>query len=163
MTNPGPKSVAAAFQASGRLGAEDTFDDRRFDMKRTSLILTISLAFLGLASLALAADSKPKPAPLTGTWQCTSHGGPQGDMEFTLDLQQNEEEVTGSVSSPIGSADLTSASFKKNKLEIHIDTPDTKYLLTADYKKGQLAGQWSTEDQKGTWEGKKAAATSTQP
>ncbi|HEV2492413.1 MAG TPA: hypothetical protein VG204_05000 [Terriglobia bacterium] len=133
-------------------------------MKRNSLILAISLALLGLTSLVLAADSKPKPAPLTGTWQCTSHGGPQGDMEFTLELQQNEEEVTGSVNSPIGSADLTSASFKKNKLEIHIDTPDTKYLLTADYKKGQLAGEWSTDAaQKGTWEGKKAASSSTQP
>lgn len=129
-------------------------------MKRNSLILTISLALLGFATLAIASDAKPKPGPLTGTWQCTSHGGPQGDMEFTLELQQNEEEVTGSVSSPIGSADLTSASFKKNKLEIHIDTPDTKYLLSADYKKGQLAGEWSTDaDQKGTWEGKKAAET----
>ncbi|HKS96227.1 MAG TPA: hypothetical protein VJV74_08840 [Terriglobia bacterium] len=131
-------------------------------MKRTSLILAISLAVLGLASLALSADgAKPKAAPLTGTWQCTSHGGPNGDMEFTLQLEQNSEDVTGSVDSPLGSADLTSASFKKNKLEIHIDTPDTKYLLTADYKKGQLTGEWSTDaNLKGTWEGKKAPASS---
>lgn len=133
-------------------------------MKRTSLILTMGLAILGLASLVLAADDKPKPGPLTGTWQCTSHGGPQGDMEFTLYLEQNQEDVTGSVSSPLGSADLTSASFKKDKLEIHIDTPDTKYLLTATHKKGQLAGEWSAgEDQKGTWEGKKTSDSPTQP
>jgi len=133
-------------------------------MKRNSLVLAISLVLLGFASLSLASDAKPKPAPLTGTWQCTSHGGPSGDMQFTLQLEQNNEDVTGSVDSPLGSTDLTSASFKKNKLEIHIDTPDTKYLLTADYKKDQLTGEWSTDaDHKGTWEGKKAAASSTQP
>jgi hypothetical protein len=133
-------------------------------MKRATRTLIVCLALLCLAGLALAKDKSPKSGPLTGTWQCTSHGGPQGDMEFTLYLTQDKETVTGSVSSPIGSTDLNSATFKKKKLEIHIDSPQTKYLLTGTYKKGELSGDWSTDsDLKGTWEGKKTASTANQP
>ena len=130
-------------------------------MKSASHTLTICLILVSLAGLALAKDKTPKPGLLTGTWECTSHGGPQGDMAFTLYLEQTNETVTGSVSSPIGSTDLGDATFKKNKLEIHIDGGEAKYLLTGTYKKGELSGEWSTDsDQKGTWEGKKSAETS---
>ena len=85
-------------------------------------------------------------------------------MNFTLYLEQNKETVTGTVSSPLGSTELTSASFKNNTLEIHIDTDQRNYLLIGRYKDGQLAGAWCTnEDQKGTWEGKKSAQTTSQP
>ena len=85
-------------------------------------------------------------------------------MKFTLYLEQNKETVNGTMSSPLGSTELTSASFKKNTLEIHIDTDQRNYLLTGRYKHGQLAGAWSTnEDQKGTWEGKKSAQTTGRP
>ena len=130
-------------------------------MKRTSCALLITLAAAAVTTIALAADSKPKPGPLTGTWECTSHGGPNGDMAFTLTLEQTGETVTGSVSSPIGSTDLSESTFKKNKLEIHIDGGEAKYLLTGTYKKGDLSGEWSTDsDLKGTWEGKKSPETS---
>ena len=58
-----------------------------------------------------------------------------------------------------GGTDLTSASFKKKTLEIHIDTPNGNYLVTGKLKNKQLSGTWSLEStEKGTWEGKKAAA-----
>jgi hypothetical protein len=86
-----------------------------------------------------------------------SHGGSQGDMPFTLYLEQNKEVVTGSVSSPIGGTQLTSATFKKKTLEIHIDTPNGNYLVTGKLKKNQLSGTWSIDGgESGTWEGKKA-------
>src|SRR5579864_6554328 len=108
-------------------------------MKRTSRTLLFTLAIAGVTTLTLAAANKPKPGPLTGTWQCMAHGGPDGDLAFTLTLEQSDETVTGSVSSPIGSTELGDASFKKNRLEIHIDAGETKYLLTGTYKKGQLS------------------------
>ena len=129
-------------------------------MKRSSRAFLITLAVAALTTIALASSSKPKPGPLTGTWDCTSHGGPNGDMAFTLTLEQTGETVTGSVSSPIGSTDLSESTFKKNKLEIHIDGGEAKYLLTGTYKKGDLSGEWSTDsDLKGTWEGKKSPET----
>jgi hypothetical protein len=79
-------------------------------------------------------------------------------MPFTLYLEQNKEVVTGSVSSPIGGTQITSASFKKKVLDIQIDTPQGNYHITGKLKKGQLSGEFSAETEKGTWEGKKQAA-----
>ena len=130
-------------------------------MKRVLASLTVCLAVLCLASLGAAAEKKPKPGKLTGTWECMSHGSSQGDMPFTLYLEHSKETVTGSVSSPMGGTQLTSASYKKKTLEIHIDTPMGNYLLIAKLKKDQLNGAWSIDTgEKGTWEGKKAATTS---
>jgi hypothetical protein len=129
-------------------------------MKVDFKVLVVSLAVLCVASFALAQGKKPKPGPLTGTWECTSHGGSQGDMPATLYLEQNRDVVTGSVSSPMGGMQITSGSFKKNLLEIQLDTPQGIYRVTAKLKKGQLTGEWSTENEKGTWEAKKQAATS---
>ncbi|PYU98180.1 MAG: hypothetical protein DMG26_19320 [Acidobacteria bacterium] len=96
-------------------------------MNRSLRAAVIGSVMLWLAALGLAAEKKPKSGPLTGTWECVSHGGPHGDMNFTLYLEQNQETVTGTVSSPLGSTELTSASFKKNTLEIHIDTDERNY------------------------------------
>ncbi len=130
-------------------------------MKRTLTSVGICVLVLLLASLALAKEKKPKPGPLTGTWDCVSHGGPQGDMPFTLHLEQVMENVIGSVESPIGGTQISSGSFRKKTLEIHINTSQTNYVLTAKLKKNQLTGSWSGgTDLKGAWEGKKAAPKS---
>ncbi len=127
-------------------------------MKR---ILAACLAVFTFSCLAILprAAAESSQAPLTGTWQCQSHGGSQGDMSFTLDLQQNGENVTGSVSSPLGDADIASGSFKSHHLRIQINGADTAYILTADYQNGRLVGAWHTTNtgEKGTWEGKKQA------
>ncbi len=126
-------------------------------MKRHIVSVVACLAVLCLCNVALAKEKKAKAGPMTGTWECTSHGSSQGDMPFTLYLEQSKDVVTGSVSSPLGGTQISSASFKKNVLQIEIDTPDTNYKLSAKLKKGQLTGEWSTDNQKGTWEGKKQA------
>ncbi len=109
---------------------------------------------------ALAKDDKTKPGPLAGTWECVAHRASQGDTPFTLDLQQNEESVSGSVNSAQGPAEI-SGTFKNDTLEIHIATDQGKYVLTAKLKENQLAGEWThtnpenNNTSKGTWEGKK--------
>jgi hypothetical protein len=129
-------------------------------MKRYLKLAVVCLLALCMGSLALAKEKKPKPGPLTGTWECTSHGSSQGDMPFTLYLEQQKENVSGSVSSPIGGTQITSGSYKKKALEVRIDTPNGNYLITGKLKKDALSGNWSTENEKGTWEGKKQAAAS---
>jgi hypothetical protein len=126
-------------------------------MRRMAIALG---AVIATAVLGLGQTRPSNSEPLTGTWQCMSHGGSNGDMEFTLDLQQDGETVTGSVDSPLGGTDISSATFKDNTLEIHIDTDQVNYVLTAKLIDGKLTGQWSTDSgEKGTWEGKKAAKT----
>lgn len=126
-------------------------------MNRLFLLITVCFVVVGLTGVAQSREKSLKPGPLTGTWECTSHGGSRGDMQFTLDLQQEKETVAGSVTSPIGSSDLSSASFKHKMLQIQIDSDQGDYVLTAKLKDGKLSGEWSHGDEKGTWEGKKQA------
>lgn len=126
-------------------------------MKRNIIYFGIGLALLLAGSLAIAKDRR---GPVTGTWDCQAHGGSQGDMAFTLYLQQNKENVDGSISSPIGSVQLSSGTFKRNMLEIHLDTPQGNYTYMGKFSKGALSGNWSSDNDKGTWEGKKRATAS---
>jgi hypothetical protein len=123
-------------------------------MKRRLMVMTVllGLAVLVAASFTMAED---KGGPVSGTWTCQAHGGAQGDTPFTLILEQTGEKVEGSVDSPMGGTQITSATFKDNTLEIHIDAGDANYTLTAKLDKGALTGTWANGDDKGTWEGKK--------
>ena len=124
-------------------------------MKPKIVTLAVCLTLLSVVASVQAKEKKTKPGKLTGTWDCMSHGGSRGDLPFTLYLEQTGEAVTGSVDSPLGGAEITSAVFKKKNLEIHIDTSQGNYLLTAKLKKQALTGEWSHDQEKGTWEGKK--------
>jgi hypothetical protein len=130
-------------------------------MKRARIALMLCLTVLGVAAFAASQDSKSKDAkpkgPISGTWQCTAHGGTNGDMGFTLYLTQDSDSVSGSVSSPLGDTDISTGSFKDGKLEIHIDGGDSKYVLSAKLDNGMLSGgEWSSDGgEKGTWDGKK--------
>jgi len=126
-------------------------------MKRMAIHIGICLTLLLAASTAMAKD---KRGAMTGTWDCQAHGGSQGDMAFTLYLQQNKETVDGSISSPIGGTQISSGTYKKNMLEIHLDTPQGNYTLMAKFEKGKLSGTWTSDNDKGVWEGKKQVAAS---
>jgi hypothetical protein len=137
-------------------------------MKRARITLILCFTILGFAAFAASQDTKSQDSrtqdtksksagPLTGTWQCTAHGGSNGDIGFTLYLTQDNDSVTGSVSSPLGDTDISTATFKDGRLEIHINGGDTNYVLSATLDNGQLSdGEWSSDGgEKGTWEGKK--------
>lgn len=125
-------------------------------MKRNVVVFALAFVTLAFATAAVAQEKKAG-GPVAGTWQCTAHGGPNGDLPFTLYLEQTNESVSGSISSPMGDTDLSSATFASGKLEIHINGGDENYTLTAKLENGALTGgEWSTDGgEKGTWEGKK--------
>ena len=128
-------------------------------MNRRLVTLTLCLIAFSLAGLAFPKDKAGKPGTLTGTWDCVSHGGSRGDLEFTLTLEQDKDTVTGNVTSPIGSSELTNATYKDKTLEIHIEGAQSEYVITGKFKDGKLSGEWSHGDEKGTWEGNKEAPT----
>jgi hypothetical protein len=131
-------------------------------MKSKMVTVAACVALLSFAASATGRGKNHRPGKLTGTWECLSHGMPQGDLPFTLSLEQNGTEVTGSVDSPMGGTEITRATFDKNKLEIQIDTPQGSYVLTARLKKGKLTGEWVHDPDKGTWEGSKQKPPATQ-
>lgn len=121
------------------------------------MTIGVCLAFCLAAIVAIAQARSPAAAPLTGAWQCESHGGSQGDLSFTLDLQQKGENVTGSISTDQGTLDITSGSFKNGTLKFLVQTENNEYHVTGKYKNGKLAGTWTANGQdKGRWSGSKS-------
>jgi hypothetical protein len=122
-------------------------------MKRSLILVGICLTVLFTASVGTAKDRKTS---LSGTWECVAHGGPQGDMAFTLYLQQSKEVVDGSIRSPLGGTQISSGAIRKNELELHFDLPQGSYTLMGRLEKGgKIVGAWSLESDKGAWEGTK--------
>lgn len=142
------------------LAKNDDRETRSGSVNRAPKLVGIALLALCTASFALAKDKKPKPGLLTGTWECMSHGSSQGDLPFTLHLEQDKKNISGSVSSPMGGTQISSGTYVKKTLEVHLDTPQGGYTLTAKFKNGQLTGEWSSDEEKGKWEGKKQAKAS---
>jgi len=105
---------------------------------------------------ASVGTSKDRKTSLSGTWDCVAHGSPQGDMAFTLYLQQSKEVVDGSIRSPLGGTQISSGAIRKNELELHFDMPQGSYTLMGRLEKGgKIVGGWSLDSDKGSWEGTK--------
>jgi hypothetical protein len=126
-------------------------------MMKRMLICTMAAGLLTAWSLTARTADDAKD-DITGTWECTAHGFEGGDMPFTLTLQLDKEAVTGSVSSVRGDAEISSGTYKNHTLELHISGGEAEYVITGKLEGGKLSGEWSSGDQKGTWEGKKSAA-----
>jgi hypothetical protein len=128
-------------------------------MQRRLVSILLIVLVLGIAGILNAGSKNPKPGPLTGTWECTTHGGSNGDMHLTLTLEQDKDVVTGSVTSPIGSSELNDATYENKTLELHIESNPDDYILTGKLKGGKLAGEWTHGEEKGAWEGTRQAPT----
>ena len=116
--------------------------------------------FFTIPSLIFGQEKKNNLGDLSGTWECVAHGSVEGDVPFTMRLEQKGETVEGSISTATGEITITSRSFKKNMLEIHCDTPDVNYLVTGKLEQERLTGHWAKgTEQEGEWEGKKSAPT----
>ncbi|HET7215736.1 MAG TPA: hypothetical protein VFL79_19260 [Terriglobia bacterium] len=122
-------------------------------MRRFAVVSALCILALGVT---LFGQSKTDSSPIVGTWTCVAHGGENGDVAFTLSLEQSSDGYTGSVSAPQGDADLSSVTFADNQLKITIDADEHNYALNATLDSGKLAGEWLVDGQKkGAWEGKK--------
>ncbi|HLY61187.1 MAG TPA: hypothetical protein VKV95_10595 [Terriglobia bacterium] len=131
-------------------------------MKKLS-IFTLGVILFTAATMAITSgQDKTNTGPITGSWTCISHGGPDGDTKFSLDLLQDGEKVTGSVDSDQGGMDITSGTFKEDTLEIRLETPQGDYVIKGKLKDGQLAGAITLDGKPhANWEGKKAAPAGT--
>jgi hypothetical protein len=133
-------------------------------MKRTWTLVGVCLLVVPTASLAFAKGKEPHPGPLTGTWECVAHTSDQGDVHFSLKLEQSKEAVTGTFTNSSGEYPLTSMSYKNGVLAFQLDAPDGTYIATAKVVHGQLSGHWSKgQEAEGAWEGKKSAAAKPTP
>ncbi len=99
--------------------------------------------------------------PLNGAWDGIMHGF-QGDSAFAFYFRQDTQKLTGVFSLQWGGTALTSATFKNNTLEIHMDTPLGNFLFNGKLNQDTLSGEWSADTgMKGTWETKKVTEDTT--
>ena len=111
-------------------------------------------------SLILATPRRSDSGPLTGTWEGTMRGIPQGDLPFTIVFEQNGEHVSGVISFFFSGGAFQSSTFRRNRLELHVDSPLADFVFNAEYRAGAISGQWSTDERsKGTWEARKITET----
>jgi Cupin len=97
--------------------------------------------------------------PLNGAWDGIMHGF-QGDSPFAFYFRQDTQMLTGVFSLQWGGTALTSATFKNNALEIHMETPLGKFLFNGQLNQDTLSGEWSADTgMKGTWETKRVPET----
>lgn len=88
------------------------------------------------------------------------HGLPQSDFPFTAVFQQEGEKVDGVLAFFFAGTAVISSSLKDNKLELRMNTPLANFMLTGEYKPGEVSGQWSTDEgSRGTWGSKKIVET----
>ncbi|HEV3275282.1 MAG TPA: hypothetical protein VG860_00530 [Terriglobia bacterium] len=125
-----------------------------------ALLVTLAVV-LGLAGLASAGA---KEGPVGGTWSCVAHGTGEGDMEYTFDLTQAAEQVTGKFTAPspdggTASHDVQNGSFKSGKLELHFDDDEGTITVTGGLDgKDAMKGDWTQGTEGGTWDCKRAPA-----
>jgi len=137
-------------------------------MKRITTTLGLLLLVAAMVVEARPGQDKSEPTSVTGKWECVAHGSAQGDVPFTLTLQQDKETVTGTIATADGELQITSGFFKNSVLEIRCDTDQAKYAVSGKLEAQQLKGHWSKKaipgagdeggDQEGEWEGKMSAS-----
>lgn len=122
-------------------------------MRRLAIISAVCVL---VCVVPLQAKTKANASPLAGTWNCVAQGGKNGNLPFTLYIDQSGQGYTGSVSAPQGDAPITSITFKNNHLKIDINTSEDDYALTGTLAGGKLSGEWYRDGQKqGSWQGKR--------
>jgi hypothetical protein len=125
---------------------------------RFGVSLVTGAFVLGLTGLAFAGA---KQGPVEGAWSCVAHNTGEGDMEYTFNLAQAAEQVTGNFTAPAAdgtqaSHDVKNGSFKNGKLELHFDDEDGTIDVTGGLDgKDAMKGDWSQGDASGTWDCKR--------
>jgi hypothetical protein len=106
----------------------------------------------------------PTAGGIAGAWSSVAVTS-QGELLFSLDLKQDGETITGTVSSELGALPIQAATFKSDTLQFDIDLNGTIYRTNAVLKDDKLSGRWvhvGTNDG-GAWSAiRKAAAPSVQ-
>jgi hypothetical protein len=131
-------------------------------MNRAKDLLCVWLLVLAVTGLTFGQEKKTKESALAGTWDCVAHLSGEDDIPFTMKLDLSGDTVTGSITTHDGELQIKSGSYKNDMLELHLESPEAKYVVTGKLDGEHFKGQWSKDPDgmEGDWEGKRSAATS---
>lgn len=136
-------------------------------MKRSNIAILLSLLLCAVGCAWAGPQKDAKAGALAGAWDCVAHGSVQGDVPFTLTLQQDHETLTGTITTADGELPIASGSYKDGALQILMEADGAKYTVKGKLDGAQLSGQWTKEgddgNQGGAWEGKRSSAPASTP
>jgi len=132
-------------------------------MTRVKYLAIACVLLLTMTCLILGQEKKSKAGAISGTWDCLAHLSGEDDIPFTMDLKQEGETVTGTISTHDGELEIKTGTFKDNVLDLHLESSDAKYLVNGKLDGGQFKGHWSKDGDglEGDWEGKKSPPAKT--
>jgi hypothetical protein len=130
-------------------------------MKKSKVTIpALAMICLGASLLTFGKD---KPGPVSGTWACVAHGTDQGDINYTYNLLQAGEKITGTFSESADDsqkAEIRDGSYKDKKLNFIFDAHNGTVTITGAFAKaGAMSGSWShSGGSQGTWDCSKGEA-----
>jgi hypothetical protein len=122
-----------------------------------------TLVLAGLALVVSAASARAAGDP-NGTWKWSFTTQSGQEFEFALDLKQDGEKLTGSLSLPNGnSVDIKDGTFKKDEVAFAIEFERNGNTMTVKYKgkvdgdtiKGKSERERNGETMSRDWEAKR--------
>jgi hypothetical protein len=119
-------------------------------------------AALAQASLAQS-DAKTDAKSIEGTYSMTANSAELGTVNFLMILKRDGGKWTAEVKDSPTPLTISSVTIDDtNKISITADAGGTAVTINGKFDHGELAGDWSAGDIKGTWKGaRKDASTAT--
>jgi hypothetical protein len=127
----------------------------------------IGLSLLCAAALAQASlaqsDAKSDAKSIEGTYSMTANSAELGTVNFLMILKRDGGKWTAEVKDSPTPLTISSVTIDDtNKISITADAGGTAVTINGKFDHGELAGDWSAGDIKGTWKGaRKDASTAT--
>ncbi len=95
---------------------------------------------------------------ISGIWASVATT-PNGELPLSLELKQEGDKVTGSLSSDMGSLPIQAGSFKENKLQFDVEIGTNVYRVQATLQEDKFTGNWAPAGggEGGAWSAKRKA------
>ncbi|MGH9751976.1 MAG: hypothetical protein ACREA2_04270 [Blastocatellia bacterium] len=129
------------------------------NMRSLKLIGLSLVCAVALAQAALAQSSAPPAPSIEGTYNVTATSAELGAVNFTLILKRDGGKWTGEIKdspTPLTISNVTVD--ENNKITVTADAGGTAVTINGTFNNGELAGDWTAGDIKGTWKGVKKDA-----
>jgi hypothetical protein len=119
---------------------------------------TIGLSLVCAAALAQASLAQSAPHPVEGTYNVTANSVELGTVNFVMTLKLDGGKWKVEVKDSPTPLTITNATVDEaNKITITADAGGTDVTINGKFDKGEIVGDWSAGDIKGTWKGAKAS------
>jgi major membrane immunogen (membrane-anchored lipoprotein) len=126
--------------------------------KTFPLRFTILCLVLAFCSAAHAQKDKPAAKNLTGRYEGNAKNSADNDITVTFELTEKDGAMSGMIRSSQGDFTITGGSHQGDTVKLQFDANGSTGTISLQVADDKLTGTWSTSDDGGPVDVKKAAA-----